>query len=47
MLLAVFFTFLLLTLGVSDLPVGRQFYGLFGVEWFRSGKKGGLFAFLE
>jgi hypothetical protein len=30
-LLVVFFTFLLLTLGVPDLPIGRQLYGLFGV----------------
>lgn len=29
--LVVFFAFLLMTLGVPDLPIGRQLYGLFGV----------------
>jgi len=29
--LAVFFAFLLMTLDGPDLPIGRQFYGLFGV----------------
>lgn len=29
--LVVFFAFLLLTLGLPDLPIGRQLYGLFGV----------------
>ena len=30
-LLAVFFTFLLLTLAAPDLPIEKQLYGLFGV----------------
>ena len=30
-LLAVFFTFLLLTLAAPELPIGKQLYSLFGV----------------